>query len=853
MSEIEELRIAVEANEKDIDDLEKTVQALSDICQGSKGAGEVDEEQNSEFEEILADDEDAVDANNASEKSFSFQEMDGGVEILGYNGPRVATLVIPNEINNKPVISIGNEAFIELKIQKVVLPKTCKEIKDRAFNSCTLESIEFPDALISLGKSVFSDCKNLKAVEFNPNLRNIGEYCFWRSGIQSLDLPPYVKAVPNGCFEWCRSLKSVSLNENLEMLGSSAFYDTAIQKIALPENIRLVEKSALDFSTQRKSKIAVLGVDTKFEELPSNAEIYCLPGSVVFQQAQESGMDVKTLSEYMGSAFIEEEKRINALGDTIETLNSIFDSVQLNDEIEKYKRIAKIASLINCTAVRFNINTEKQNKNLQKAESKKKIIDAKVEEAIALIKNDINDASKCIFSYRKVEGGIKVIGYKGVKHGTLIIPDRIDGRPVVSIGKCAFERMYFKKMILPQFCTVVEAEAFCFCLKLQEIELPEALIRLGECAFYGCRQLTKVIFPPNIREIQMGCFSNCSRLEAVILNDGIEIIEESAFKRTLLKKVILPESVKLVKGHQESPEVHFPLKDDTFPFDERTIIAVAGAKTKFENIPRNVIIYCSPESSVQKQAQALGVKVYPLDDLSREFAYREIDGEIEILGCNNPQIKTLIIPETIKDKTVVGIGACAFKKLPIVKAVIPSTIKYIESGAFIKCENLKTVDISYGIERLGDSVFLGCQYLEHISLPNSLLELGREDFKSTGLVNIVIPEKVKRIPRRCFLRCHHLKSVTLNDGLTEISEGAFRETALNEIIIPESVNAISGDAFYLYFGRSLKAIFFGAKTEFDVTRGDFNGLIYCLPGSKVEEQARQSGLEVRPLSEFESQ
>ena len=83
MSEIEELRIAVEANEKDIDDLEKTVQALSDICQGSKGAGEVDEEQNSEFEEILADAEDAVDANNAPEKSFSFQEMDGGVEILG--------------------------------------------------------------------------------------------------------------------------------------------------------------------------------------------------------------------------------------------------------------------------------------------------------------------------------------------------------------------------------------------------------------------------------------------------------------------------------------------------------------------------------------------------------------------------------------------------------------------------------------------------------------------------------------------------------------------------------------------------------------------------------------------------
>lgn len=434
MTELEELRIEIEANERHINALEKAIQALYDAGWKSQGN-----------EQSMKSVSNAIDVDCALEKNFSFQEIEGGIEILGYNGPQVTTLVIPNEINNKPVISIGNEAFIKFKIQKVILPRACKEIKDRAFYSCALECIEFPDSLVSLGKSVFSGCKCLKTVEFNPNLRNIGEYCFWGSGIQSLDLPPYVKAVPNGCFEWCRSLKSVSLNENLEMLGSSAFYDTAIQKIALPENIRLVEKSALDFSTQRKSKIAVLGVDTKFEELPSNAEIYCLPGSVVFQQAQESGMDVKTLSEYMGSAFIEEEKRINALGDTIETLNSIFDSVQLNDEIEKYKRIAKIASLINCTAVRFNINTEKQNKNLQKAESKKKIIDAKVEEAIALIKNDINDASKCIFSYRKVEGGIKVIGYKGVKHGTLIIPDRIDGRPVVSIGKCAFERMYFKK------------------------------------------------------------------------------------------------------------------------------------------------------------------------------------------------------------------------------------------------------------------------------------------------------------------------------------------------------------------------------------------------------------------------
>lgn len=475
MTELEELRIEIEANERHINALEKAIQALYDAGWKSQGN-----------EQSMKSVSNAIDVDCALEKNFSFQEIEGGIEILGYNGPQVTTLVIPNEINNKPVISIGNEAFIKFKIQKVILPRACKEIKDRAFYSCALECIEFPDSLVSLGKSVFSGCKCLKTVEFNPNLRNIGEYCFWGSGIQSLDLPPYVKAVPNGCFEWCRSLKSVSLNENLEMLGSSAFYDTAIQKIALPENIRLVEKSALDFSTQRKSKIAVLGVGTKFEELPSNAEIYCLPGSVVFQQAEEAGVPVKKLNEYVTHIFNENDTRLLLLEKAIKVLNDIHHAEHAQNEINNYQHAMDIIGLINSTAEKEKLDAERINASLQNTKYEGAAADTQVDKVITELQASIDNNSKGVFSYRKIQDGIEILGYKGFKVDTLTIPDQINGIPVVSIGKYAFRYMSFRNVVVPKCCTVIKEGAFSWCRSLKNIELHDALIRIEKYAFYEC-------------------------------------------------------------------------------------------------------------------------------------------------------------------------------------------------------------------------------------------------------------------------------------------------------------------------------------------------------------------------------
>ncbi len=85
---------------------------------------------------------------------------------------------------------------------------------------------------------------------------------------------------------------------------------------------------------------------------------------------------------------------------------------------------------------------------------------------------------------------------------------------------------------------------------------------------------------------------------------------------------------------------------------------------------------------------------------------------------------------------------------------------------------------------------------------------------------------------------------------------------LGEIVIPKSVDEVGRKAFsYIHIEpRGIRLAFLGTTTKFNIGSNigsnglsEFEGTIYCLPGSEIQKQARQRGLEVRPLSEFEAQ
>lgn len=345
MSEIDELKEKIEHLEQRVNFLEETIQTLADINKSnqvgeyianrqramavsrlvnstSKGA-ELNTEvqmnilQNLEIEKAAADEriqkaiKESSQSNieNRLEKEFSYQEIEGGIEILGYNGFETQTMVIPNKIDDKCVVSIGKEAFINMGFKRVALPNKCTEIKESAFRNCTeLESVTLPESLIVLGPRAFCDCRTLSSVFFDKNLTEIGVQCFLRTGLKEVLLPPKVRALQHESFTLCRDLKKVILNENLEQLDTGAFQDTAIRKVILPKSLKLLKGESGYCRTTRRSfiafpfdtdiEIAVTGMRTEFEYLPSTVTIYCLPGSIALQQARNAGAVVHPLSDF---------------------------------------------------------------------------------------------------------------------------------------------------------------------------------------------------------------------------------------------------------------------------------------------------------------------------------------------------------------------------------------------------------------------------------------------------------------------------------------------------------------------------------------------------------------------------
>lgn len=119
-----------------------------------------------------------------------------------------------------------------------------------------------------------------------------------------------------------------------------------------------------------------------------------------------------------------------------------------------------------------------------------------------------------------------------------------------------FARTNITSINLPSSLTIIDDDVFRDCKYLSmNLILPKGLIAIGQCAFYGCDGLTgqlilpdtmeyigprafsgcrlltgRLIIPPKINHIWNDTFSGCYNLSGLSLHDGIEGIDNNAFR-----------------------------------------------------------------------------------------------------------------------------------------------------------------------------------------------------------------------------------------------------------------------------------------------------------------------------------
>lgn len=187
--------------------------------------------------------------------------------------------------------------------------------------------------------------------------------------------------------------------------------------------------------------------------------------------------------------------------------------------------------------------------------------------------------------------------------GEVIIPEKINGYTIISIGSDAFHGCYLERIKLPETIKAIYAEAFeeshlqeidlpssvayvgdfcfaycsrlisakisgtiengCFydCPRLEQIEFKSPVTSVGVVAFTSCTSLRSITFPSGLKTIDMGAFGDCKTLAEVTLPSSTESIKASAFWGcTNLRNVVIARET----PPTIDPVEHFVLFADVF-------------------------------------------------------------------------------------------------------------------------------------------------------------------------------------------------------------------------------------------------------------------------------------------------
>ncbi len=212
------------------------------------------------------------------------------------------------------------------------------------------------------------------------------------------------------------------------------------------------------------------------------------------------------------------------------------------------------------------------------------------------------------------------------------------------------------------------------------------------------------------------------------------------------------------------------------------------------------------------------------DGYDNYFYYRNLDNNtVTVAGLFDENARSLYVPESIDDKTVVSIDKYAFYSEDLTAITLPGTVTTIHTGAFYNCDSLVTVqqnavDTLPGVTQLEDSAFAKCTRLRDVAFNGNLTTIGDSAFRDcTSLINInfVSPTNepnLLSIGTNAFKDCLVLPSIAFSPTLTVIPDGAFQNcSALTSIGSIDAVTSIGNSAFEGCY--SLASISFPALRE----------------------------------------
>lgn len=297
--------------------------------------------------------------------------------------------------------------------------------------------------------------------------------------------------------------------------------------------------------------------------------------------------------------------------------------------------------------------------------------------------------------------------------------------------------------------------------------------RIYTSAFFNS-SITKITLPNTITEILGTAFLGSNQLKEITLPSSLATIGTGAFAQTGLTHITIPAAVEYI-GYQD--DLYYGGAFEGCESLETVVFEEEGCKLTY--LPSKIFAGCVNLKSI----------VFP-------SSLNNIGGQVIGKGRNKKgceKMTSISLPENL-----LVIGNSAFADSYLKNITIPGTVKRIERDAFYNCNELQSVILKEGINRLEERgcPFSYCNNLTNIYLPSTLEAIPGYFFnKLPNLKSITIPSNVKSIGEQAFYECKALTTVNLPNKLETIGRSAFDNCTSLSLILPASVNKVGESAF----------------------------------------------------------
>lgn len=717
-----------------------------------------------------------------------------------------AVLVIPDEYNGLPVVSVARNAFSECTswIRNIVLPKGLQSVEkngwsnfrpNRVFFRGTLAdwcAVDFADASAnpvhnSLSGELYVGGKLLTAAEIPQGVTKIADYAFAGcKALESVTFPAGLTAIGKAAFADCSEIKTVHIPAGLTDIAADAFNGCALETVTSDSTGFVVKGNcwidAANKTLIRGNENSVIPTDGSVTEIAAQAfknvaiRTLVIPDSVTKIGAFAfSGCDALTQ--------VTLSKHITVIDEfTFQNCTSL-NKIVIPDGVTEIKEGAfnacsKLYSVTLGTKVKTIYSVPSFSFGHYDAfASCSNLVEVYNRSTLSLTKGDSKNGSVARYaqdvytdsSPSKLEetadgflfyngDTVKLLAYTG-SNATLTLPADYRGKTYAIADYAFYKNPYLQTVTVPTVSGLGYA-AFSGCENLKSVTLAGGFTTLTGNTFFGCTALESVRLYKGLTKIGASAFEGCDALPALDVPDTVTALGVKAFKNCAsLTAITLPAGLTDLGGNGLSGETFYGC------LSLRAIAVPDGVTV----IPGYAFMYCRALANV-----TVGTGVTKI----RSYAFKY---------CTS--LTKIVLPR-VNEIQNNAFEACT----SLTKVDMPEATKLGEQ-AFSDCVALNTVAWPK-LQSIGKYAFSGCLTLAAVTFPDSTITIGYGAFMNcTDLRSVDLGNGALTVGDYAFYNCDKVTQIDLGDHTTAVGYAAFYGCTPESVYIPASVTTIKAYAF----------------------------------------------------------